>query len=594
MAISRHLTRLSSLVINRYVILITILLTYTGILQNYGGLPSFSGAWRFEIPLILYLYFYLNTILRPTRWQPLLAAAPLVLIYVGFDIYFILFGRLPHITEVTELPEMFEVLPVAIDILVVLIVASPMALIVASIDYKKTRALLLGALPLTAIVANIEVAPESFMEAFKETQLEIIFYSDAHSTRNVGRLGMMLYNEARRKSYLQKIAAYRDNARYREQFNSAADSVKAQKDKRNVHLIVLESFLDPSLIKGAQFTPSPVDPGFDKLFHNKSGFSIAPVFAGGTAQSEFEVLCGVPALRELSGIEFNVFTGTKTYCLPHLLSQGGYQTTVTNSFVPDFYNSTNAYAGIGFDKIYFPQEYAVARDTYFSNGDVTDEMYIFDGVLLSQNLAYISKQIKEQKDTPIFNYILSIYGHTPHGINTDKRPKVITVDSSLKDEQLTNSINQFHYRTKAIAEYINALIQVDPKSLIILVSDHLPALTYGPNSYKELQYLDGGEEAIHMNRIYIIEDGVATQYNTIHHYDIPRIVLNYITKGEYCQGHACTFKTTPDSINTATYRDEYMTIMAEAMGGCEPPPPQTGSDHDEDDTPAQPNPQPGA
>jgi len=592
----RFLSLLKILLINRYLSFLLFLLTYSEILERFGGLPSIWSAWRFELPLVVYLYCTLNLILRPSRFKALVAAAPIVLFYVGADAYFILFGRLPHIIELAELPEMFKVFPLPLVLLLSLLIGLPVLAFLASIQYHKIRTIALGVTPLLILAMTIEMAPKFFMESFEKTQREIVFYSDVHSTRNNGRLGMMLYNEARRRTYLEKIAGYRGNSVYRQEFNKAVSEVKGQPIKRNVHMIVLESFLDPTLMNGAQYSQRPIDPAFDEMFHNKGGFSVSPVFAGGTAQAEFEVLCGVPALRELSGVEFNVFTGAKTFCLPNILTQGGYETSSSNSYVPDFYNSTKAYAGMGFDKTYYPVEYASARETYLTTGDVTDEMYIFDGELLSQNLDFISKQIKENPEKPIFNYIISIYGHLPHDINTEKRPKVVELQSELKDEQLERSANQYYYRTKAIATFVKGLVAVDPQSLIIMVSDHLPALSYGPNTYRDLNYMGGAEDAIHKNRIFIIENGRAVQYSTIHHFDIPRIVLNYVTKGQYCQEHACDFKSDNDApVDNTAYRDEYMSIMAQAMGGCEIPPPTDKEDVDQTDdaTPPAQNPPTG-
>lgn len=582
----RYLSQLKHLLLNRYTIFLAFLLTYTEILQRFEGLPALWQAWRLEIPLLLYVYYTFNRISRPSRLQPLVTAAPILLFYIGADVYFILFGRLPHIIELAELPEMFKVFPLPLVLLLGLVIGLPVVAFLSAIQWRRPRAMDLSLLPLVVLVMTIEVAPKLFMAAFEKTQQEIVFYSDVHSTRNNGRMGMMLYNEARRKAYTEKIAGYRGNSVYRKEFNNAISQVKAQPAKRNVHMIVLESFLDPTLMKGAKFSRRPIDPSFDELFRNKAGFSVSPVFAGGTAQAEFEVLCGVPALRELSGVEFNVFTGAKTYCLPNILTQGGYETTSTNSFVPDFYNSTKAYAGVGFEKTYYPSEYATARETYLSRGDATDEMYIFDEVLFSQNLDFIGKRIKENPDKPKFNYIISIYGHSPHDINYDKRPKVVEIESDLKDEQFERSANQYYYRTKAIASFVKGLVAIDPQSLIILVSDHLPPLTYGPNTYRDLNYLDGAKDAILQNRIFFIENGKAVQYSTIRHFDIPRIVLNYVTKGAYCQDHACNFKAEEDDAapeQTAAYRDEYMSIMAQAMGGetTEPTAPASPTEEEE-------------
>jgi len=552
----------------RYAVFLLFLFGYTEILQQRGGLPSLLPAWRLEIPLLLYLYFFLNQLLRKSRWQPLVAAAPLVLFYGVFDAYHLMFGRMLRITELTELPEMLQVLPPLSLALIGALIGLPLLAFFASLEFRKPRAAMaIASLPLLALILMVEMLPDFFMAAFEETQQEIVFYSDTASVRNNGRLSMMLYNEARRKSFRKKIAGHRMNPASLVDFDTVVAGLKSQEKKRNIHLIVLESFLDPSLLKNAHFSRSPDHPAFSKLLAKKGGLSISPVFAGGTAQAEFEVLCGAPALREFSGIEFDVFTGAKTPCLPNILSQGGYETSATNSYKPDFFNSTNAYAGIGFEKTYYPQEFAAGYDTYFSAGDVTDEDYMFDGVLFSQNLEFITKRIRENPTLPIFNYIIGMYGHTPYDLNLNKRPKVIEMCGKFRDEGLEKIANQHYYRTEAIAAFVKGLIAADPRSLIILVSDHLPSLSES-QTYHDLSYLGGTEKATFLNRIFIIENGRPVRYGTIHHFDIPRIILNYATKGKYCQEHDCNFTTHDTPFAKNAYREDYLDIMSQAMNAA--------------------------
>ena len=275
-------------------------------------------------------------------------------------------------------------------------------------------------------------------------------------------------------------------------------------------------------------------------------------------------------MRELSGVEFDVFTGAKTLCLPNVPAQSGYRTVATNAFVPDFFNSTNAYAGIGFSEIYYPSDYAPGRETYFSTGDVEGEKYMFDGVLLAQNLDFVGKWIKENPGKPLFNYVISMYGHTPNSVNLEKRPTLIEMQGNVRDAQLESAVNQYYYRTEALAAYVRELLKVDPKSLIILVSDHLPPLTYGPNTYRDLNYLGGVEDNLHLNRIYFMENGRPVQFSTIHHYDVPRIILNYVTQGKYCQEQTCDFTRKDGHLSDKdAFREEYMTIMARAMDEAE-------------------------
>ena len=551
----------------RYLGFLLFLITYTLIAENLGGLPSVLPAWRLEIPLLLYVYFYFNMITRPSRWQYLITALPIILVYFIFDTYHLLFGRLLRIIEVTELPEMFQVLPLLKKIVLILVVGLPLAAFLRSVQWRRVRPLIFGAVPLLALVVAVEGFPAFVMAGFELTQKPVDWMSDAKSAGFNGRISMAIYNEAKRLISLEKTVAYRGDSRFLNAFGDAVEKVKGAENRHNIHLIVLESFLDPSLLRNVSFSRGPAHPSFDALFKNKGGLSISPVFGGATAQAEFEVLCGVPALRELSGIEFDVFTGARTLCLPSILGQAGYHTMVTNAFTPDFFNSTKGYKGVGFENIYYPREYARGMETYFSMGDVTHEAFMFDGDLLTQNLTFVSDWLKRNPGKPMLNYIMTMYGHTPHLINLEKRPKVVEVKGmgTFRDDHVERAVNQYYYRTEVIAAYVKELMRIDPNSIIILISDHLPPLTYGPNSYHDLRYLNNTEDSIHLNRIYIIENGRVVHYDTIHHYDLPRLILDYVTQTKFRQTTAQNVAPGEKRADQLSLRDQYMTIMAYAM-----------------------------
>lgn len=160
--------------------------------------------------------------------------------------------------------------------------------------------------------------------------------------------------------------------------------------------------------------------------------------------------------------------------------------------------------------------------------------------------------------------MLSIYGHMPHLINEQKRPKMLKLISSFKDPQLEDSANQTFYRSKAVAEYVNRLLEIDENSLIILVSDHVPPGIFGRKSYEKLRYLDNEIDSLHMNRILIIEDGKVKKYATIHHYDVSAMILNYISKGAYCKEHSCGFAENKFIDDRMQRHEDYLRVMAHA------------------------------
>jgi hypothetical protein len=139
-------------------------------MQQFGGLPSALSAWRLEIPLLLYLYYYFNLITRKSRLQCLITALPVLLVYVIFDVYYLQLGRVLRITEVTELPELFLVMPFKVKIFSALLLSLPIIAFLGSVQLRRFYPLLFGALPILAMFVAVERFPELFIAAFERTQ----------------------------------------------------------------------------------------------------------------------------------------------------------------------------------------------------------------------------------------------------------------------------------------------------------------------------------------------------------------------------------------------------------------------------------------
>ncbi|KAF0191484.1 MAG: sulfatase [Gammaproteobacteria bacterium] len=563
--IARLRAVLAGALLNRYAGFLACLYLYSVTIPKIGGLGEDSVPLSYvETAVVLYLYYYFNTILRPSRVQALLAAIPIFLAYLGQDIYYMMYGRVFRIIELAEIPELLDILTPGLIALVIVVFLVPLLIFVFSVNYRRVFAIAGGSLPLLLMVAAVEFFPNSYATAFEKVGNEIVTWSDQRSVENNGRFAMLFYREAQRMTAKQMTIPFRARTAYDHTAREFADRIGSQRVNNNVHLIVMESLLDPTLFRGASFTTNPTHPDFARLFGNATGFSVSPVFGGATSQAEFEVLCGVPAFRELGSVEFNAFTGAQAWCLPGLLKLAGYRTIASNAFKPNFFNAVPAYRGIGFGEAHFPQEYTGTTDTYLSIGDVSNEYYMFDGTLFSQNLAFVENIVKDKQSPPILNYVLSIYGHLPHTLDNEKRPQVLTLIADHPDDQLERAANQYYYRTQAIAEYVNTLVDIDPHSLIILISDHLPPLQYGPNTYRDLRYLDNQENSRYLNRVLIIENGTAKHYPTIHHYDVPALVFNYLTAGTYCRENTCDFTQDRFIDNRAEYHTRYMSLMAHA------------------------------
>ena len=245
-----------------------------------------------------------------------------------------------------------------------------------------------------------------------------------------------------------------------------AEPQRLGRQPRNVHMIVLESFWDAALLTGSGLSEDPLDPEFRRLWQAAGNSHVlSPVFGGYTANPEFEVLCGLPVTENF--VFFEAGLRNTVACLPQVLHAAGYRSIASHPNVAGFWNRVNAYLRIGFD-------------TYWSERDfVLDDLngeFLSDASLYRQVMAKVDPLVKG--GTPVFNYILTYFGHVDYPLNAE-RPKVITTTD--KNALLNNYVNLMHYKSRELMDFLGKLRQDDPDGLIILFGDHLPFL--GPGFY---------------------------------------------------------------------------------------------------------------
>jgi phosphoglycerol transferase MdoB-like AlkP superfamily enzyme len=514
-----------------------------------GGIADYPSVLRFEVPFLLALFLGLTFLLRPGPWRAVIAAAPIVAFYLATDLHYVLLRNVLKLDDILLIPEALSVasdwVPIAMGIAITAWLGAFLyCLKRGSRELVAPLALLslAAALPATAYVV-----PGRFLETAQRAGFSVIEWSDRYTSAVMGRSASLLLFAASRQKALDELAhqpILSDPGRDPDLIDDLLQT------GRNVHILVLESLLDPVRFSALDFG-SPTEPArLDKLRQSMRVVK-APVFGGGTAQVEFEVLCGAPSLELYSSAEFNMMSGEPTPCLPTLLADAGYRTIATQPYKPDFFNSEKAYKSLGFQEINYPTVYAGTRDTYLQYE--LEDSYIFDGDLFEQNLAYVKQQIAAGQ--PLLNYVLGIYGHLPHEIDVSRHPDAVEVEGLDPDSQAYRAIQQFYYRAGALADHVLALREIDPDGLILVTSDHLPPLDAGLVTYDALGY-ELGEQGEYYENIWFF-DGPAVSDRTWpdRQYEFMDFILDALTDGRYCIHAQCKNRVEWETAElTASYR----------------------------------------
>jgi phosphoglycerol transferase MdoB-like AlkP superfamily enzyme len=250
---------------------------------------------------------------------------------------------------------------------------------------------------------------------------------------------------------------------------AAAPTVPANGRRRNVHVLLLESFWDPSPLIAAHFNITPMDPRFTALWAETGHTqALSPSFGGYTANVEFEVLCGFPVDHLAAKFESGIDRAAP--CLPALLRAAGYRTIASHPNTASFWNRTIVYDHLGFE-------------TFWSVADMQGDWNINRQMPDKELFRQVSGKIAATRDDrPVFDYQVTIDAHWDYKQQPD-RADVVESDSTFS--HVTRYANALYYKSRDVMDVIEALRRDDPDALIVAFGDHLPHLGRGIAGYYE-------------------------------------------------------------------------------------------------------------
>lgn len=240
----------------------------------------------------------------------------------------------------------------------------------------------------------------------------------------------------------------------------------------NFIFLQLESFFDPTYIKGASFSTDPV-PHFRNMKETcSSGFLTVPSIGAGTANTEFELLTGIN-LDFFGPGEYpykTVLKDTTCESIAYNLSSLGLTAHAIHNNDGTFYGRHKVFSQLGFDT-FTPIEYMGIHNT-------TPLGWAKDEVLIPQILNALSST--ENQD---FIYAISVQGHGAYPEEPILEDPVVTIETlpeELKDSyyELLYYVNQLWEMDLFLYNLTTALNAYEEEVVLVLYGDHLPTFPF--------------------------------------------------------------------------------------------------------------------
>ncbi len=481
-------------------------------------MPIVAGKRVFLVEFPIYLVFvslFYFPKSKSSIFKYILPNIPGLFLYLCFDLLYHFLLRAARASDFANIATIYNFYPVAF-VAGVLLIALLLLLIYKIFSYAKKfytnrnffKSLLLRTFAAIALPLFLYSKAFATIEHYAFKPME---WSDSSTIKKNGRIFSFLHFS---------LLEAKNRAKLLQQANNSID-IQATlysghpKIKPNIYIVVLESFINPNYIQNIHYNKNPLSPKL--LPYLKNGdFShvISPVYGGNTAQAEFEILTGIHAFAKVDTIEFNILKGYKINAFLSALKSSGYQTKATIATSSQFFNSKLAYKSLGFDSVTFLKE----SPNFTPN---PNDKKIFDGDLFNYNFKEIEENLKTSKQ-PLFNYILGMYGHVPYERNLKSRPNVITIKGK-NYPAIKRVANQFYYRTQALAEYIKNIYTIDPTAIILISSDHIPAILNNKIKYKFDK---------HTNIALLLHNKEFQTFNTIPQYQLPHLIWKILTNNK--------------------------------------------------------------
>lgn len=510
---------------------IALIASAAGVVLVWSALV-FAGVWSFRHPALLLapamdaLFAIVATaallaVLRPTAIGLALAASlPPLLLAVSAAKWLVL-GESALVSDAVLLPDLARASSTAETLLVGGAAAAILALTLLSLRLPRAGdaprlmpfavALVLGATP----VAAARMGPDA-AEPFS-AYLSGLVIADQ---RGLGQV-MHAWVQAARATLAADHAAPAP----------PPPAVRVPLAPRSVHIVVVESLMDPRAFPGFALGADALPPRFAGSLDDPAASLLVPVFGSLSSNTEFEILCGLPVGRRSAEVLFRTLRADRPLdCLPRRLAESGFATLALAPNAPGFFNADAAYAALGFATRLFERDL-----------DMGDR----DGIWLSAEATLRqSAAAARAAERPVLNYVFVNATHYPFDRDRARRPD--RVRGVPPDGRFAAWANAVHWAAVAVEGFVEEVLAADPDALLVILGDHQPPLGANFDGYRAGGRLPPGDATPPLTRpamfetpLLLLGRGTEHRLGRLPAWALPDVLLDILSGGEHCRRNAC-------------------------------------------------------
>lgn len=238
--------------------------------------------------------------------------------------------------------------------------------------------------------------------------------------------------------------------------------------KRKPHVIVImdEAFSDLS-VHGPLHTDADVMPFIASLEENTvRGYTLASIYGGNTANSEFEFLTGnTMAWLSENAVPYQQYIRSDAYSMvSYLKGSYGYRCIAMHPYLSSGWNRPAVYGHLGFDEMRFLEDFP-QKDLI--RGYVSDRE-MFESVIAA---------FEACREQPMFLFGVTMQNHGGYTYTGADFKTTVTLTQGLYDPQVEQYLSLLRETDRAVEYLIQYFSSVEEEVVILFFGDHQPKLS---------------------------------------------------------------------------------------------------------------------